>query len=627
MPNYVKEYLVRLGFEPDQTAFRQLDSVMVQAEATVNRHTWGMTGNILKAQVAIVTSFATVSTAILAMADKIAMTDQKYRLMGQRMMMTTESARKLDMISKALGTTLEEASWDPEVHASWLEMAARIDKVTESLGLFSGGKGEANLKAIRGVHNAFAQIGVDLKLLGIGFVSNLFDKLFPKGDATDRIKTWLDWFESSIPRWSNKLATHAAPILKTTWLIFKDLGEVIKTGALAFTNLVGLFSGDNDIQGATFNFDKLAKALQHVADFMKRVEDVFIDAEGAIAHTAAALSMFLHGDLEGASKHMDLAGEALAGGAQKRTAQAKGDAALKEEEGATHWGATALLGYGGLRLGKGLFSKGTTGLAALRGMMGAGTVAEGAEGGSMLGMLGPLGALLGLGGVAANVGHSADWIAHYTLDQLFPGNVGEYNKRKYGAPSAAAAPGVAEGLPGALAAAIAQVESGGNPNALNFRNNNPGNLRSWGDTPMGEGGFAKFSTMEAGEQAMIHQIEKNIGRGLTLREMMSGKKGVYGGWAPKGDKNDPDAYANTLAKWLNIDPDVPLSQLQKSGTEVGRPATSSTKQDVSISLGGIYITRPGAEPHEIQTAVANGVRDGLRGQAQFDMAQVAPAWG
>jgi hypothetical protein len=669
MPNYVKEYLVRLGFESDQPAFRKLDQMMALAEQTVNQHTSGMIKDLLKVQIAIVGGFTAISTAIITMADRIAMTDQKYRLMGQRMMMTTESARKLDMIAKALGTSLEEASWDKETHQNWMLMAARIDKMSESMGFFSGGKGEAALKGIRQFHNAFATFGVQLKFLGMGFVSSLFQKLFPDGGvaAMSKITEWLDKFQGKLPALADTLATKAVPILKMTWLIFKDLGEVIRTGALAFTNLIGLFTGDSSIVGATFDFDKFAKSLLKVATVLKRIEDIFIGVEGAIAHCAAALSLFLHGDLEGAAKHMQLAGQEMAGGAQKRTAafmaasaredvvtaqkklaaattpeaqedakkelatalaaQGETAAAEKEENESFHYGQTALLA---LPFAKKLYSWGKGALGA----RGGATAAAGA--GLGLGELLGGGALVGLGGVALDVGHSASWLSHYSgLDYLNPAGMSAYNKSLYGGGPAAVAgagPGAGGDLPGALAKAIAQIESGGNPRALNYRNNNPGNLRRWGNTPIGEGNFAKFATMEEGEEAELHQINKLIGKGLTLREMLGGKKGVYGGWAPRSDNNDPDAYAASVAKRLGIDPDVPLSQLStgymgKAGASAVKPAASnSTQQDVSISLGGIYVTRPNAEPHEIQAAVRDGVRDGLRSQTQFDMAQVAPAW-
>jgi len=116
-----------------------------------------------------------------------------------------------------------------------------------------------------------------------------------------------------------------------------------------------------------------------------------------------------------------------------------------------------------------------------------------------------------------------------------------------------------------LAAAIARFEGFYQPGSLAARNNNPGNLRSWGSNPV-ENGYAKFPTPEAGWAALRRQVELNIGRGLTLQEFFGGKSGVYPGYAPAADRNNPQTYAATVAGWLGIPLNRPLADLQTSAT-------------------------------------------------------------
>lgn len=678
--NIIKSYLVKIGFESDTQAFRKLDQMMAQAEESVTSHTSGMVKKILQAQGAIVGGFTAVTTAIITMADRIAMTDQKYRLMGQRMMLTTESARKLDMIAKALGTSLDEAAWDKETHQSWMQMSGRIDRVTESLGLFSGGKGEAALKGIRQFHNSFAQLSVDLQLLGTGFVSSLFQKLFPDGGvaAMSKVSKWLDDFEGRIPGLADKLADLAGPVLKNTVLLFKDLGEVVKTGALAFSNLIGLISGDSSIEGAAFSWEKFAGALSHVVGWAKRAADVIINLEAATAHTATALSLLMHGDFAGASKFSGMAAEAMSGGAQKRGAQAAVDdarsdlaaaktpaataaaqqslsqalAAQKEENESTHFGSWALGGAAALTslagtaasgmLFKRLFTRAavTAGANAIEGV----GAAEGAAGLGVGGMLLGGGALAGLGGVAMNAGHSADWISHYSgLDYLNPAGMSAYNKALYGDPAARPAappppppPGpwalagaglgaAAAGVPGGIAEALrAAAEASGVPLSLltaqayqesRFNPNAVGGK--------GEQGLMQIMPSTGHDLGLVHPFDpgENTKAGAGYLARLHKKYGDWrtaliaynqgeGSYAKHGAYPSAAAYADKILKDAN------------------RREAGSGKQEVNnnISLGGIYITRPNAEPHEIQSAVRDGVRDGLRSQTQFDMAQVAPAW-
>ena len=226
------------------------------------------------------------------------------------------------------------------------------------------------------------------------------------------------------------------------------------------------------------------------------------------------------------------------------------------------------------------------------------------------------------------------------------------------------------GIAAQIAMAIGKVESGGNPNAINFRQNNRGNLRSWGSTPI-EHGFAHFKTMEEGDKALTNQILKNIGRGLTLNEFFGGKDGVYGGYAPSGDKNNPAAYAARVAKELGIDANVPLNQIPSaaggmvvpsgfnailgslqprewvlpaniaagafSNRDAVREYHSRTPQVVShvsyrtvslggVNLGGIHITQPGADIRTIRGEMVQLIREELHEQIMQDILQMQPIW-
>lgn len=103
-----------------------------------------------------------------------------------------------------------------------------------------------------------------------------------------------------------------------------------------------------------------------------------------------------------------------------------------------------------------------------------------------------------------------------------------------------------------FAEAIAKMEGFYRKGTPAQRNNNPGNLRSWGTRPVVKG-FAVFPTPEDGWTALRSQIVKNINRKLTMYEFFEGKPGVYGGYAPAADKNSPREYAEFVAKRLGID--------------------------------------------------------------------------
>ena len=77
-----------------------------------------------------------------------------------------------------------------------------------------------------------------------------------------------------------------------------------------------------------------------------------------------------------------------------------------------------------------------------------------------------------------------------------------------------------------IAQAIATMEGFFKAGSLAARNNNPGNLRSWGANPI-VNGYAQFKSAEEGWAALKTQVQKNINRGLNLNEFFAGKPGVY----------------------------------------------------------------------------------------------------
>ena len=108
--------------------------------------------------------------------------------------------------------------------------------------------------------------------------------------------------------------------------------------------------------------------------------------------------------------------------------------------------------------------------------------------------------------------------------------------------------------------AIARFEGFYIPNSVAQRNNNPGNLRSWGNNPIVDG-YTKFQTIEDGWKALRSQINKNINRELTLIEFFAGKKDVYSGYAPSTDNNNPHKYAEFVGDKLGVHTNIPICQI------------------------------------------------------------------
>lgn len=287
MDNILESYLVELGFDVKNSEFDHLKKVMADAEATITAHTAGIGKRILEAQFSIVGAFTAVSSAIIGVVDKAAMADQQYRLLGLRWLTSADQARKLSLITDALGASLDEIVWDPELMARAQLMGQHIDKMSAALGPDF----ENRMRGIRDIQTEFSEFyNVALKFLGMQFAGDLFARLTGSTDIAGVVQEKLQWFEDHIPEISKRLTDYAVPALQETWKIGLEVGGILKEAAVAFANMVGILSGDTSIEGAAFSFEKVAGAIEHVIQGMEKFLDYVLEAEKTAAHFVASLT-------------------------------------------------------------------------------------------------------------------------------------------------------------------------------------------------------------------------------------------------------------------------------------------------------------------------------------------------
>ena len=121
------------------------------------------------------------------------------------------------------------------------------------------------------------------------------------------------------------------------------------------------------------------------------------------------------------------------------------------------------------------------------------------------------------------------------------------------------------------AQAITQYESGGNPNARNFRNNNPGNLRGTnfaGQVGVDSGGFAIFGTLDAGQAALERDLTAKVSKypDWSLLDVMRRYLGGGPGVDPPAGEGSAQNYAGYVASQLGVSPDDPLATIFSDST-------------------------------------------------------------
>lgn len=136
--------------------------------------------------------------------------------------------------------------------------------------------------------------------------------------------------------------------------------------------------------------------------------------------------------------------------------------------------------------------------------------------------------------------------------------------------------------------------SGAVPPAMNLplglRQNNPGNLRSWGSTPV-LGGFANFGSAEAGLAAMAQNLQGYGRRGVNSVDAIINR------WAPSSE-NDTASYIRSVAGRMGVksgealdlnNPEV-LSKLMGAMIQHEQGMNPFTASQLQTAAGGRPVT-------------------------------------
>jgi Transglycosylase SLT domain len=319
--NYLDEYLVRLGFSTDTTAFAQFSSAIRDASSLVDNQYTKMAKSVLGFQGAVTGAFFAAGGAALDIVDKVAQADQEYRLLALHMYTSLPVARELKIALDALGQPLENVLWDPELSARFHQLIKDQQTLTQELGPDF----ENQMLRIRDVRFEFTRFGVELQYLTMNVVKDLAQAFgMTADDMLGKMRGFNDWFITHMPEIADWITTRLKPALIDVWIVAKDTGQAVAAGVVAFTNLIGILSGDTSIQGTALSFDNTSKAILHCIDFLKDFIEEVTKGELAISHLLSATIKFVHGDFKGAASEL---GEA------NKVAGADGHAAFERAPG------------------------------------------------------------------------------------------------------------------------------------------------------------------------------------------------------------------------------------------------------------------------------------------------------
>lgn len=261
--NILESYFIRVGALPDTASFRRLGFALKDATHLINGFSLTGIKSILALEVATVGAFSAIGLGLIGLADKTAMTDQSYRLMGMRMLMTKNSARAMQTALDELGATIDEVAYDPELNKRFQYLYEQNIKMGKTMG-----EGyDKNMRSIRDLREEYKRFGTEFEYMVAGSVSKLFEKLgFGNNEVLGKLDQLNDWFTDNGPHIADVISDNLIPVWKDFVDVTSDAGDTFKQAAGEFTFLIGELSGDKSIQDTTFDLDHLATAVHHVID-------------------------------------------------------------------------------------------------------------------------------------------------------------------------------------------------------------------------------------------------------------------------------------------------------------------------------------------------------------------------
>ncbi len=294
---YIEEYLVKLGAVVDADGMSRFNQALRDATSVSEISAASIGRAFFKAQSEITGGFLSIGAAALGLVDKVAMADQQFRLLSVKMFMSKEDTRALTVATDALGASLGEITWDPTG-----ELGRRMHQLVEDQrAMAPDGDFDRQMEKIRDIRFQFTRMEVEAQYVGMQVVETFFKSLGLGPDVLlAKLTNLNDWVTHHVPEIADKIVHLFGPVWKDIEMVGHATATALGAASVAFTNLIGLLTGDASIMGTTFDIEKLAGAVTHVVHGFAVFATAIANVEEMLAHLVSGLALLLHMDFSGA---------------------------------------------------------------------------------------------------------------------------------------------------------------------------------------------------------------------------------------------------------------------------------------------------------------------------------------
>jgi hypothetical protein len=277
----LKSYLISLGWKIDNEGMQRFEETIRRVGDEIERHTSGVAGQFVKLAGTVTGAYAAVGAATVGLMDHVAQAELGYELFSMRMYVTTEMGKKMKIAMDALGHSMEEIFWNPELRERYRELVDDQARLQASLGI----EFPSRMRQIRDLRFEFTRFRVELQYLAMQLVQSV-----AKAFGTDtegllkRFRDFNNWLITHLPEVADKIATQLVPVLKDTWAIMKDLYEVGKGVAEIFISVWQAIGGDpgGRIKKQNSDLENFAIVLREISGAIHNITDSIIHFKNAI---------------------------------------------------------------------------------------------------------------------------------------------------------------------------------------------------------------------------------------------------------------------------------------------------------------------------------------------------------
>jgi hypothetical protein len=239
----LKDYLVKLGFSTNASQFRAFLNTLAQATKSVQgaSHSWESAFKWSAA--GAVTALGTIAASTVGLLDSVSKADLGYKLFAMHMFMSETAAKRMKIATDALGYSIEDIIWNPELRGRYEDLMKWQDRLDKNLG-----KGYAgNMKGIRDISFEFTK----MKVAGVYGMQTLANAIAEKfGGSLKDSKGWLENINEIImqktPEWSAKIAGFLSDIKP----IYDEIGKAAVEVKKTFSMFDDMLSDGQDISFA-----------------------------------------------------------------------------------------------------------------------------------------------------------------------------------------------------------------------------------------------------------------------------------------------------------------------------------------------------------------------------------------